>query len=802
MAFDFKLQCPFCFFLFFLLLLYTTTAQSYSNISLGLSFVAQDDNLVWRASRSGDFAVGFRKMEMDGFLLSIWFDKIPEKTVVWSANRNDPVEKGSIVELTTGGNLVVKDQKGRQIWSSISADTGVSYAALLDTGNLVLASQDNTILWQSFENPTDTLLPTQTMKLDTQVIAHYTETNYSSGRYKFMLQRDGNLLLYTKNFPFNDAVATYWSTQDSIGTGFQVIFNQSGAIYLAARNGTLLNTVFPALESTPTQDFYMRATVDYDGVLRQYAYPKSTVVATSGGRWPKAWTALSIQPSNICKRIGGGYGGGACGYNSYCRLSDAEQRPICQCIPGYTFIDPNDIRKGCRLNFSFCDDEGSQQTNLFKIVMMPSADWFDSSYEQFEGVTEDWCRQACLSDCFCALATFKDGECKKKRVPLSNGIVDPDVGGKALVKVQKDNSTGSEKSVNGNKDQSTLIRVGSVLFGGSTLLNLLLLSSSLMLFYRSKKKQAMVQSQKVMPSLYLETFTYSELEKATNGFKDELGHGAFGTVYKGDLATEPVAVKKLDKMERHGEKEFKAEVAAIGRSNHKNLVHLLGYCNEGQNRLLVYEYMRNGSLAKFLFKISRPNWYERTRIALGIAEGLCYLHEQCSSRIIHCDIKPENILLDDTFSPRISDFGLSKLLKNDQSRTTTAIRGTKGYVAPEWFKNMAITIKVDVYSFGILLLEVICCRKNFEQDVEEEEEMILADWVYDCYKSGTLHCLVEKDEEAMKDMKKVKKFVMIATWCIQEDPSLRPMMKKVIQMMEGAVEVPVPPDPNSIFSSI
>ncbi|MBA0794966.1 hypothetical protein Gohar_019247 [Gossypium harknessii] len=639
---------------------------------------------------------------MDGFLLSIWFDKIPEKTVVWSANRNDPVEKGSVVELTTDGNLVVKDQKGRQVWSPISADTGISYAALLDTGNLVLASQDNTILWQSFENPTDTLLPTQTMKLDTQVIAHYTETNYSSGQYKFMLQRDGNLLLYTTNFPSNDAVAPYWSTQDSIDN--------------------------------------MR--------IRR-------VLSTSGGRWPKAWTALSFQPSNICKRIGGGYGGGACGYNSYCRLSDAEQRPICQCIPGYTFIDPNDIRKGCRLNFSFCDDEGSQQTNLFKIVMMPSADWFDSSYEQFEGVTED---------------------CSSRST---------------------ENSAGSEKSVNGNKDQSTLIRVGSVLLGGSMLLNLLLL-----LFYRSKKKQAMVQSQKLMPSLYLETFTYSELEKATNGFKDELGHGAFGTAYKGDLATEPAAVKKLDKMERHGEQEFKAEVTAIGRTNHKNLVHLLGYCSEGQNRLLVYKYMRNGSLAKFLFENSIPNWYERTRIALGIAEGLCYLHEQCSSRILHCDIKPENILLDDTFSARISDFGLLKLLKNDQSRTTTAIRGTKGYVAPEWFKNVAITIKVDVYSFGTLLLEVICCRKNFEQDVEEEEEMILADWVYDCYKSGTLHCLVEKDEEAMKDMKKVKKFVMIAIWCIQEDPSLRPMMKEVIQMMEAPVEVPVPPDPNSFLSSI
>ncbi|MBA0729210.1 hypothetical protein Golax_022722 [Gossypium laxum] len=292
---------------------------------------------------------------MDGFLLSIWFDKIPEKTVVWSANRNDPVEKGSIVELTTDGNLVVKDQKGRQIWSPISADTGISYAALLDTGNLVIASQDNTILWQSFENPTDTLLPIQTMKLDTQVIAQYTETNYSSGRYKFMLQRDGNLLLYTTNFPSNDAVAPYWSTQDSIGTGFQVIFNQSGAIYLAARNDTLLNTVFPASESTPTQDFYTRATVDYDGVLRQYAYPKSTVYK----RWEMAegMDCFILPTIKYLQEDRWKVWRGACGYNSYCRLSDAEQRPICQCI-GYTFIDPNDIRKGCRLNFSFCDDEG------------------------------------------------------------------------------------------------------------------------------------------------------------------------------------------------------------------------------------------------------------------------------------------------------------------------------------------------------------------------------------------------------------------------------------------------------------
>ncbi|GMI90364.1 hypothetical protein like AT5G24080 [Hibiscus trionum] len=798
MAFGFRQASPCCFLLLFTLLPFSSTAQSYSNRTLGSSLVAQDDYSAWASSPSGDFTFGFQKIGNDGFLLAIWFGKIPEKTIVWSANRNDLVQKGSKVELTTDGRLVLWDQRGRQIWAAVSANPGVSHAAMLDTGNLVLASQDSRVLWQSFDYPTDTILPTQAMNLEKQVIARYTEMNYSSGRFKFMLQSDGNLLLYTTNFPFTDAVTAYWSTQDSIGSGFQVIFNQSGYIYLAARNGTLLNTVFPALSSSNAQDFYLRATVDYDGVLRQYAYPKSSV-ATSNGTRAEAWTTLSFQPSNICKRIvGRGYGGGACGYNSYCMLSDDEQRPICQCIPGYSFIDTNDIRKGCRPDFGFCD-EASQKTNLFEFATMERADWFDSSYEDFEGVTEDWCRQACLSDCFCAVATFKEGECKKKRIPLSNGIVDPDVDGKALVKVRKDNAN--------DESRWTLIRVGSVLLGGSTFLNLLLFLLTLMMFSRLKRKEASIgiHPQKLMPTIYVPSFTYSELEKATNGFEEELGRGAFGIVYKGDLPSEPrksVAVKKLDNTERNGEQEFEAEVTAVGRTNHKNLVQLLGFCNEGQNRLLVYEYMRNGSLAKFLFKSSRPDWYERMKIVFGTAEGICYLHEECSSCIIHCDIKPENILLDDSLSARISDFGLAKLLKNDQTRTITAIRGTKGYVAPEWFRNMAITVKVDVYSFGILLLEVICCRKNFEKDVEEEDRMILADWAYDCYVGETLHLLVEEDEEAMTDMKKVKKFVMIAIWCIQEDPSLRPTMKKVIQMMEGAVAVPVPPNPTSFLTAI
>ncbi|KAF6172856.1 hypothetical protein GIB67_035410 [Kingdonia uniflora] len=173
-------------------------------------------------------------------------------------------------------------------------------------------------------------------------------------------------------------------------------------------------------------------------------------------------------------------------------------------------------------------------------------------------------------------------------------------------------------------------------------------------------------------------------------------------------------------------------------------------------------------------------------------------------QIIHCDIKPQNILLDDSYNVKISDFGLAKLLKSDHSRCTTDIRGTRGYVAPEWFKRMAITAKVDVYSFGIMLLEIICCRKNFERESWDENIEILYDWAYDCYVEIKLHLLVENDEQANNDGKMLERLVMTAIWCIQEDPSLRPSMKKVTQMLEGAIEVCMPPvpDTSSFINSI
>ncbi|WOK95283.1 G-type lectin S-receptor-like serine/threonine-protein kinase LECRK3 [Canna indica] len=308
-----------------------------------------------------------------------------------------------------------------------------------------------------------------------------------------------------------------------------------------------------------------------------------------------------------------------------------------------------------------------------------------------------------------------------------------------------------------------------------------------------------------MSELNLRAFTYEELEEATSGFKEVLGRGAFGSVYKGVLPSTisiNVAVKKLDRLVQENEKEFINEVRSIGQTHHKNLVKLIGYCNEGTHRLLVYEYMSNGSLVRFLFGDRKLRWEQRIQIILGIAKGLLYLHDECITPIIHCDIKPQNVLLDDNFVARISDFGLAKLLKTDQTRTNTGIRGTRGYVAPEWFKSMAITKKVDVYSLGVMMLEIICCRRNLEMSIGEEDEPVLVYWAYDCYNEKKLDLLVKNDEEALADMEEVERFAKIAFWCIQEDPSLRLSMQKVTQMLEGAVEVSDPPDPSTFSGAI
>jgi len=224
---------------------------------------------------------------------------------------------------------------------------------------------------------------------------------------------------------------------------------------------------------------------------------------------------------------------------------------------------------------------------------------------------------------------------------------------------------------------------------------------------------------------------------------------------------------------------------------------LLGFCNEDDHRLLVYQLMKNGSLSNFLFGEIRPSWERRAEIVLGIARGLLYLHEECDTQIIHCDIKPQNGLLDDNYTAKIADFGLAKLLMTDQSRTSTNVRGTMGYMAPEWLKNAPVTTKVDVYSFGVMLLEIIFCRRQIEMRSTDEgtegEYVILTDWVLYCVRAGNLEATVSYDSEVLSNYRSFERMAMVGIWCISSNPTLRPSMEMVVEMLEGTVEVGVPP---------
>ncbi|VYS71018.1 unnamed protein product [Arabidopsis thaliana] len=707
------------------------------SVPVGESLTASESQQIsssWR-SPSGDFAFGFRKIQPnDGFTLSIWFDKISDKTIVWHAQAVNTttglVPNGSKVTLTADGGLVIADPRGQELWRALSGGS-VSRGRFTDDGNFVLfrdGSEDSDeVLWSSFENPTDTLLPNQNIEVGRNLSSRRTETSFKKGRFSLRLEDDGNLQLHSLNAETaseSDIYSQYYesNTNDPNNPGIQLVFNQSGEIYVLQRN----NSRFVVKDRDP--DFSIAAPF-----------------------------YISTGPDDALGNM-------ACGYNNICSLGN-NKRPKCECPERFVLKDPSNEYGDCLPDFEMQTCRPENQTansdvNLYEFITLEKTNWPFGDYESYANYDEERCKASCLSDCLCAAVIFgtnRDLKCWKKKFPLSHG----------------------ERSPRGDSDT----------------------------FIKTKKSKNMMKNQArdigrttattTANELNLRVFTYGELAEATRDFTEELGRGAFGIVYKGYLEVAggsevTVAVKKLDRLDLDNEKEFKNEVKVIGQIHHKNLVRLIGFCNEGQSQMIVYEFLPQGTLANFLFRRPRPSWEDRKNIAVAIARGILYLHEECSEQIIHCDIKPQNILLDEYYTPRISDFGLAKLLLMNQTYTLTNIRGTKGYVAPEWFRNSPITSKVDVYSYGVMLLEIVCCKKA----VDLEDNVILINWAYDCFRQGRLEDLTEDDSEAMNDMETVERYVKIAIWCIQEEHGMRPNMRNVTQMLEGVIQVFDPPNPS------
>ncbi|XP_043721537.1 G-type lectin S-receptor-like serine/threonine-protein kinase LECRK3 [Telopea speciosissima] len=763
----------------FLLLLFSTfhTAKAQygsANISLGSS-LSPITNSSWLSS-SGKFAFGFYP-QGNGFLVGIWIAKIPEKTVVWTANRDDPTLSRDVkLLLTVEGSLILQLTDGRE--KSIAATPqSASSASMLDSGNFVLYDSQLKIMWQSFNFPTDTLLPSQQLAAGRILYSSVSETNHSTGKFQLIMQKDGNLVQYPVVAVLTPADA-YWSSRTyTAGDNVTLNLGDDGHLYLLNNTGfniyNLTSGGFPANQST-----IYRMTMDVDGIFRLY----SSFIGNND--WSIEWSSSSDKC--VVK--------GRCGLNGYCTIMD--QQSVCRCPPGFDFIDQVQQDMGCQKNSTSGDCQNQEVPIKYTMYKFENTIWEDNPYAIFNATNQD-CMEACLGDCNCEVALFQDGKCKKQRLPMRYGRRKLDNSTTAFVKV----GIGSTKDIKYETKTRRGILITSVLLIGCAIIVLVLTG---ILIYRHRvwtyRKISKEGSMGLTEDYFLRSFSYDELEKVTEGFKEELGKGAFGTVFKGTLNDHRVvAVKRLENVVNGGERDFKNEMRAIAKTHHKYLIRLLGYCHDGQNRLLVYEYMSNGSLADFIFRLERhPSWDERVRISLGIARGILYLHEECETQIIHCDIKAQNILMDKDLCPKIADFGLAKLLKPDQTKTFTGVRGTRGYVAPEWHWNMPITVKVDVYSFGVVLLEIICCRKNLDTHAPDHE-IVLVNWAYDCFERGELSLL---NADADLDKKTFERIVKVGLWCIQDEPSLRPPIKKVVLMLEGTVDIPVPPSPTSFLSAI
>ncbi|KAK2967459.1 hypothetical protein RJ640_020558 [Escallonia rubra] len=758
-----------------------TAQQRHSNISRGSS-LTPGSNLSW-LSPSGLYAFGFHQ-QGNGYAVGIFLAGVAEKTIVWTANRDDPpVSKNATLLLTTDGRLVLHPMQGQET-SITNPVEPASSASMLDSGNFVLCSSDHRIVWQSFEHPTETLLPGQRLTAGQQLVSSISQTNHSTGIFRLKMQAEGILVSYPVKSIGDRSHDAFWAS-DTFGANVTLNFDDDGRLYLLDSGSNLMNLTRGV--NFQGRTIYL-AKLDVDGIFRLYSQNLDE---------KRNWSTLWSTPTNKCDPKG------VCGVNAYCILKDLEA--TCECVPGFNHVDPNDSSSGCQRNYTAgsCKNEDGRLNYTMK--PLDDTKWLDNSYSVLTKSTKDDCAAACQGDCNCDAVIFEDRLCKLQTFPLNYGRSSPGSLSFVFFKVRV-----PEYITNGvppaDRPSKKKLTVEILIIGVSLVaFAFLVLAIFGALIYRSNawthKRVSDRGNIELGEDLAPRAFTYRELKEVTNSFKEEIGRGSFGAVYKGTIQNNQkvVAVKRLEKVLAEGEREFQSEMKVIGRTHHRNLVRLYGYCHEGTKRLLVYEYMSNGSLANILFTSqNQPSWDERVGISLDIARGILYLHEECETRIVHCDIKPQNILMDKCRCAKISDFGLAKLLKPDQTRTFTGIRGTRGYVAPEWHRNLPVTVKADVYSFGIVLLEIICRRRTVDSSLPEDEA-ILEEWVYQCYENRQLSKLVG-DEQV--DERKLDRMVKVALWCIQEEPSLRPSIKKVLRMLEGTVDIPKPPGPTSSLSTI
>ncbi|XP_055823368.1 G-type lectin S-receptor-like serine/threonine-protein kinase At2g19130 [Solanum dulcamara] len=729
-------------------------------------------------SSGGRFKLGFFKPgNSSKYYIGMWYDKVNKQTAVWVANREKPVlDKNSAELKILDGNLVLVDESKIPIWSTnISSSKSNSVVAVLQNdGNLILTDGSNSTppLWQSFNNPGNTWLPGAKLSYNNVTRTKQLLTSWKSsddpapGLYSLELDpiEKQYIIRFNRSEP-------YWNTGPWNGRIFRDVPEmRTNYIYNFSYEEKQNESYFTY--SLYNDSIISRFIMDGSGQIKQLTW------LNTSSEWNLFWS----QPRQQCEVYA------FCGPFATCQ----ESFPFCNCLDGFkhsseTDWNQDDYSGGCeRKTKSQCGNGNGEKDGFW---MHPQMKVPENAQNVSAGSAEE-CESTCLNNCNCTAYAY-GSSCSIWNGELLNmqQFSQIDGRGKSIYVRVAASDIPKSKSKKG-------IPIGVAV--GSAAAVVILLVFLFVAIWR--RRRHIVGSGKTVEGS-LVAFGYKDLQHATKNFSDKLGGGGFGSVFKGKLSDSSViAVKRLDSISQ-GEKQFRSEVSTIGTIQHVNLVRLRGFCSEGNKKLLVYDYMENGSLDSHIFTEKQSDvmdWKMRYQIALGTARGLTYLHEKCRDCIIHCDIKPENILLDAQLCPKVADFGLAKLVGRDFSRVLTTMRGTRGYLAPEWISGVAITAKADVYSYGMMLLEIISGRRNSELSQDGKVKFFPSWAARVVVDEGDILSLLDYRLDRAADAEEVSRICKVAYWCIQDDELQRPSMGQVVQILEGVLDVNLPPLPRSL----
>ncbi|KAK9095813.1 hypothetical protein Sjap_021310 [Stephania japonica] len=786
-----------------LVLLMNFLSPSYATLPRSLSkgaslSVEKPNNALVSANEV--FTAGFRNVGDNAYCFAIWFTKSSNSTIVWMANRDQPVNgRGSILSLLKDGNLVLRDIGRIDTWATNTKSVSQVELTLLDTGNLVLrTSSKNDTLWESFKFPTDTLLPDMPLTRHTKLVSSRSQSNYSSGMYSLYFDND-NVLRLLYDGP--ETSSLYWPDPALLFPFGRTKYNSSRIAFINSAGYFMSSDAYTFLAGDFGEGPKRRLTIDFDGNLRVYSLDEKQ------GKWIISWQAIP-EPCKIH---------GICGANSLCVQEVQGKR--CSCLPGFKekySIDYHDWSNGCEPKYNHSYRIGGSE-----FVELPKVDFYGFDLEAPQAMSVEDCKSRCLELKSCKAVMYQKvtGICYPKSV-LFNGIQTLNFAGTTYLRLPKENlkcynnesawkgiplqtnncsmeiSQTLEKDYPEDHENQFLVYLLWFVGGLGGVEMLCIIVGCCCLYRAHGSTSLLVQQGQLSVLAGFRKFTYKELQLATSGFSNEIGKGGGGTVYKGVLPDGRVAAIKRLNDAMHNEGEFLAEVSTIGKINHMNLMEMWGFCSERKHRLLVYEYMECGSLAENLSS-NVLDWEQRFEIALGTAKGLAYLHEECLEWVLHCDVKPENILLDSNYKPKVADFGLSKLLKRGRLSNISSfstIRGTRGYMAPEWVYNLPITSKVDVYSYGIVLLELITGKSpaTFNVVAQTPKYHHLVTWVREKMNASStddhdiassIAEIIDPRVDSQYSMAKMEVLVRVALQCVQEEKDRRPMMSKVVEML-------------------